>query len=106
MQSYTYNEKYADYLAANNICGITPEKVAAANATSNDAVLALVNSNDHLSFGSAAWLLTQTCDASFGKGLASGTEAAFTRYITDCVHTTQDPNRLAIWEKVMALKHW
>lgn len=105
MQSYEYNLKYANYLAADKKCGITTEKVAAAEDRGPDDVLALVNT-DHLGFGSAAWFLRTQCDASIEQGLAIGTEEAFNNYLVDCLGTSADPERTEGWTAVMNLKHW
>ncbi|SMQ46610.1 unnamed protein product [Zymoseptoria tritici ST99CH_3D7] len=104
MQSADFNEKYAEYLSiVCTNCGITPADVEKAKGEGPAAVLELVSS-DQWSFGSAAWFLRTQCDATIEDGLAAGTEAGFKSYIEDCVGTTLTDDRIAGWQKVMALK--
>jgi hypothetical protein len=105
MQSPEFNEKYAEYMTGCAPCGFTTEGVEKAKSEGPAAVLELV-SDDEWSFGSAAWFLRTQCDASIEDGLASGTEAGFKSYIEDCVGTTLTDDRIAGWQKVMALKQW
>jgi hypothetical protein len=106
MQSPEFNEKYAEYLpTVCTNCGLSTAEVEQAKAEGPAAVLDYI-SGDEWSFGSAAWFLKTQCDASIETGLAAGTQAGFKSYIEDCVGTTLTDERIAGWEKVMALKQW
>lgn len=107
MQSPTFTQKYADWIAANGEDqNITVEKVDAAEAQGPAEVLALINASDKWSFGSAAWFLKTQCDASVEVALADGTQASFEAYLTDCVGTTVTDDRISGWEAANALKQW
>lgn len=83
-------EKYATAVAG-------AEAVATAKATGVDAVLALVNSDDEKSFGSAAWFLTSTCTPEVRAGLVAQTTDGWHAFLTQCVGTTADPDRDVSW---------
>jgi hypothetical protein len=85
-------EKYA--LAKTNATAVEQAK-----ATGPDAVLALVNSNDEDSFGSAAWFMTSTCSPEVRKGLDEQTVGGWHEFLTQCVETTLDPLRDEPWVK-------
>ena len=78
------------------------DKVAEAEAAGGDAglnaVLALVNSDDEKSFGSAAWFLSTQCTAEVRAGLAAGTVEGWHEFLTACVETTAAPERDTIWD--------
>ena len=63
-------EKYATDVAGAD--AVTQAKAAGENA-GLEAVLALVNSDDEKSFGSAAWFVTTQCSADVRAGLVEGT---------------------------------
>lgn len=88
MQSPAFNLLYAKSLF--------PDKAAAAEAQGPEAVLALVSGNDE-TFGSAAWFLTSQCTPAIAEGLASATSAGWSAYLTQCVGTTDTPDRDTIW---------
>jgi hypothetical protein len=87
-------EKYATAVAGT-------EAVATAKAAGGDAgltaVLALVNSDDEKSFGSAAWFLTSTCTPAVRSGLVAETTEGWHAFLTECVGTTAAPERDASW---------
>ncbi|KXT06382.1 hypothetical protein AC578_6053 [Pseudocercospora eumusae] len=107
MQSPTFNQKYAEWIAANGKDeSISPAKVTAAAAQGPAEVLALINASDKWSFASAAWFLKTQCEASVETALADGTQASYEAYLTDCVGTTVTDDRITGWEAVVALKQW
>lgn len=105
MQSPAFNAKYADWIAANGGDEkITAESVAAvANEPAN--LLELINT-DKWSFASAAWFLSTQCEASVAQTLGDGSQGSFEAYLTQCVGTTVTDDRVAGWEKVIALGSW
>lgn len=64
-----------------------------------DGVLALVNSDDEKSFGSAAWYLTTTCSPQVRQGLQAETVQGWHDFLTQCVQTTAVEARDTIWVK-------
>ncbi|KAF9522855.1 hypothetical protein CPB83DRAFT_863915 [Crepidotus variabilis] len=58
--------------------------------------------DDKYNFGSAPWFLKNKCDASVSTALASGTDAAYAAYITQCVGTTLTDDRIAYWTRAKA----
>ena len=107
MQSPTFNQKYAEWIAANGKDeSITAAKVTAAAAQGPAEVLALINASNKWSFASAAWFLKTQCEASVETALADGTQASYEAYLTDCVGTTVTDDRITGWEAVVALKQW
>lgn len=76
-------------------------EVAAAEAAGGDAglvnILALVNSDDRGSFGSAAWFLTTQCTADIRAGLVAETIDGWHNFLTVCVGTTAAPERDTPW---------
>ncbi|KAF2132911.1 hypothetical protein P153DRAFT_364168 [Dothidotthia symphoricarpi CBS 119687] len=68
------------------------EAVTEAEAVGGDdglrAVLALVNSDDEKSFGSAAWLLSSQCTQEVKDGLTAQTVDGWHNFLTECVGTT------------------
>lgn len=106
MQSPAFNTKYADWIVANgDDANITQESVSAASAQGPANLLNLINT-DKWGFASAAWFVSTQCDASYVQALSDGTQASFESYLTGCVGTTATSDRLAGWEKVIALKQW
>ena len=87
-------KKYASSVAG-------AQAVATAEATGGDAglnaVLALVNSDDEKSFGSAAWFLSTTCSAEVRAGLVAETTEGWHAFLTQCVETTAAPERDVPW---------
>ncbi len=79
-----------------------PDELKALPAQSGDAqleaVLALVNKTDDLSFGAAAWYLT-TCTPAVRSGLQSGSLQGWHDFLTVCVQTTPAPERDVPWTK-------
>ncbi|KAH7399369.1 hypothetical protein BKA66DRAFT_451637 [Pyrenochaeta sp. MPI-SDFR-AT-0127] len=77
------------------------EAVTAAEAAGGDAalnaVLALVNSDDEKSFGSAAWFLSSQCTAEVRAGLAAETVDGWHNFLTECVGTTAATERDEPW---------
>ncbi|KAK0286166.1 hypothetical protein LTR91_002609 [Friedmanniomyces endolithicus] len=94
MQSPAYNLKYAEYLAT----------VQQASAQGPAALLALVNTEEW-SFGSAAWYLVTQCGEGVRQGLAAGTQEGWEAYL-QCVGTSADEKRDALWNVAMGLKQW
>jgi len=76
------------------------QSVATAEAAGGDAgleaVLALVNSDDEKSFGSAPWFLT-TCSPEVRAGLVAETVVGWHAFLTQCVGTTADAARDDSW---------
>ncbi|KAK5738346.1 hypothetical protein LTR17_006065 [Elasticomyces elasticus] len=103
MQSPAYNLQYANYLATVcTNCGISPAQVQ--QASDPTALLALVNT-DQWSFGSAAWYLATQCGNVVREGLAAGTQEGWQAYL-QCVGTSADDKRNALWSAAMALGQW
>jgi len=77
------------------------DAVAKAEAAGGDAglnaVLALVNSDDEKSFGSAPWFLTTQCTPEVRAGLVAETVDGWHNFLTECVGTTLDPARDTPW---------
>ncbi|TKA22525.1 hypothetical protein B0A50_08065 [Salinomyces thailandicus] len=104
MQSPEYNTKYANYLSTVcKNCGITATAIQQAEAQGPAAVLELVNT-DEWSFGSAAWFLATQCDDSVRQQLATGTQAGWEAYLSECVGTTVSEGRNELWSAAIALK--
>ncbi|KAF2270548.1 hypothetical protein CC78DRAFT_528302 [Lojkania enalia] len=96
MQSPEFNFEYAKDLYGE-------ETALAANATGPEAVLKLVNGNDADSFGSAAWFLSTQCKDPIKQGLASESQAGWSAYLTECIGTTDVPERDTIWTKTLEI---
>ncbi|KAF2739331.1 hypothetical protein EJ04DRAFT_509034 [Polyplosphaeria fusca] len=92
MQNYPFNLQYATALF-----GAQAQEKAAQGP---DAVLGMLLGNDE-SFGSAAWFLTSQCNAQIRQGLHSGSQAGWSAYLTQCIGTTDTPDRDAVWTKAM-----
>ncbi|CAI6332188.1 unnamed protein product [Periconia digitata] len=95
MQMPEFNREYAT-------ATVGADKVALAEVPNNvnataEAILGLVNSNDTLSFGSAAWYLNTKCDVSFKANLADGSQKTWDEYLTGCIETTADKERDDPW---------
>jgi hypothetical protein len=71
--------------------------VGAAESKGPDAVLALVNSDDEKSFGSAPWFLTSTCSPEIRAGLVAETTDGWHNFLVQCIGTTAAPERDASW---------
>ncbi|KAI1244658.1 hypothetical protein MGN70_014534 [Eutypa lata] len=106
MQMYEFNYQYArsitalaDDLAA---LGFQADDDTGAGATDDQKtkVLALVTPDEY-NFGSGAWYLTARCPET-AKALAAGTDAAWQDYMTNCVGTTDTPEREAYWTRAKA----
>ena len=78
----------------------TPDQLNATPPNVMNAVRALVLT-DNLSFGSAAWFLRTKCTPDISTGLAAATQAAWSKYMTACVGTTDVPERLAGYQKAL-----
>ncbi|QIW98111.1 hypothetical protein AMS68_003629 [Peltaster fructicola] len=105
MQSPEYNAKYASYLSTIPNSGISPSAFTTAQAQGPAAVLALVNT-DLWSFSSAAWFLTTQCSQEVRNGLAQGTQAGWSNYLTQCIGTPATNDRTQVWDKVRSLGKW
>lgn len=83
------------------------DAVAAASAAGGDAglnaVLALVNSDDEKSFGSAAWFYSTQCSAEVKAGVDAGTVEGWHNFLTECVGTTLDEVRDTPWVTAKAI---
>ncbi|KAF2118534.1 hypothetical protein BDV96DRAFT_570113 [Lophiotrema nucula] len=90
MQMLPFNLKYATSVYGADIAN-------QADAQSPDAVLALVSGNEE-SFGSAAWFLSTQCSPEIRQGLAAGTQGGWSAYLSQCVGTTDVPERDTIWQ--------
>ncbi|KAF2627802.1 hypothetical protein BU25DRAFT_431137 [Macroventuria anomochaeta] len=92
--------KYADAV-------VGADAVATANATGGDAglnaVLALVNSDDETSFGSAAWFYSTQCTADVKAGVAAETVDGWHNFLTACVGTELDATRDTPWGAAKAV---
>jgi hypothetical protein len=77
------------------------DAVAQAEAAGGDAglnaVLALVNSDDEKSFGSAAWFVSTQCSQAIRAGLDAETEDGWHNFLSQCVGTGVDPTRDPAW---------
>jgi hypothetical protein len=77
------------------------DAVATANAAGGDsgavAVLALVNSDDEKSFGSAAWFYSTQCTEDVKAGVQAETIDGWHNFLTACVGTTLDEARDTPW---------
>lgn len=93
MAMYPYVKLYATSV-------LGEDAVAKAEAVGGDdgmnAVLALVNSDDEKSFGSAAWFLSSQCTQEVKAGLAAETVDGWHAFLTECVGTTV-ADRDALW---------
>jgi hypothetical protein len=92
-------EKYATAVAGAD--AVTQAK-AAGETAGLEAVLALVNSDDEKSFGSAAWFVTTQCSADVRAGLVAGTTEGWHQFLTACVGTEADPSRDTSWTAATA----
>ncbi|KAF1932011.1 uncharacterized protein M421DRAFT_416739 [Didymella exigua CBS 183.55] len=83
------------------------EAVTTANAVGGDAgldaVLALVNSDDEKSFGSAAWFYSTQCQEDVKAGVAAETIEGWHNFLTACVGTTLDETRDTPWVTAKAV---
>lgn len=78
---------------------------AVASAGGDAAVLALVNSDDEKSFGSAAWFLTTQCTPAVRAGLVAETTEGWHVFLTECVGTTAAPERDTPWVAAKQVLH-
>lgn len=62
-----------------------------------DAVLALANSDDEKSFGSAAWFYSTKCTADVKAGVAAETVDGWHNFLTACIGTGLDEARDTPW---------
>lgn len=69
-----------------------------ASVTDPDAVLKLVMPNEY-SFASAAWFYSAKCDDKTKAGVREGTTAGWKAWLTNCVQTTVDDKRQALYDK-------
>ncbi|EUC27251.1 hypothetical protein COCVIDRAFT_20576 [Bipolaris victoriae FI3] len=94
-----YVEQYATSVAG-------ADAVAKAKAAGGDAglvaVLALVNSDDEKSFGSAAWFVSTVCSPEVRAGLAAATKDGWDKFLSECVETPADPARDPAWTAAIA----
>ncbi|KAH6638077.1 hypothetical protein C7974DRAFT_153841 [Boeremia exigua] len=83
------------------------DAVATASAAGGDAglnaVLALVNSDDATSFGSAAWFYSTQCTEAVKTGVAAETIDGWHNFLTVCVGTTLDETRDTPWVAAKAI---
>ncbi|KAF1840025.1 uncharacterized protein K460DRAFT_371998 [Cucurbitaria berberidis CBS 394.84] len=86
-------------LYASSVAG--EQAVAQAETAGGDAglnaVLALVNSDNEKSFGSAAWFLTSQCTPDVRSGLSAETVDGWHNFLTACVQTTAAAERDVPW---------
>ncbi|USP76978.1 hypothetical protein yc1106_04252 [Curvularia clavata] len=94
-----YVEQYATSVVGAD--AVQKAKAAGGDAGLN-AVLALVNSDDEKSFGSAAWFVSTVCTADVRAGLAAATKDGWDKFLSDCVGTPADPARDPAWEAAVA----
>ena len=92
MQSPDYNAQYAQAI-------FSSEKVQ--KAQSKGGVVGVLNAlrPAQYSFASAAWFLTSQCSQEVRQGLQSGTQEGWASYISTCVGTTVNSQRLSYWQK-------
>lgn len=95
MQMIDFNRKYATELFGE-------EKVSAANAEGENAVLELVLP-DEPSFGSAAWFQATQCTEQVREGLRSGDQQGWANYLSSCVGVQNAEDRESIWRKAVAV---
>lgn len=83
------------------------DAVATASAAGGDAglvaVLALVNSDDEKSFGSAAWFYSTQCTEDVKAGVVAETVEGWHNFLTACVGTTLDETRDTPWVAAKAV---
>jgi len=83
------------------------DAVATASAAGGDAglvaVLALVNSDDEKSFGSAAWFYSTQCTEDVKAGVQAETVEGWHNFLTACVGTTLDETRDTPWVSAKAV---
>lgn len=92
--------KYATAVAGAD--AVTTASAAGGDAGLN-AVLALVNSDDEKSFGSAAWFFSTQCSADVKAGVDAGTVEGWHNFLTACVGTTLDEARDTPWVTAKAV---
>lgn len=95
MQMIDFNRKYATELFGE-------EKVSAANAEGENAVLELVLP-DEPSFGSAAWFQATQCTEQVREGLRAGDQQGWANYLSSCVGVQNAEDRESIWRKAVAV---
>lgn len=95
-----------DYVKKYATAVVGADAVSTAEAAGGDAglvaVLALVNSDDEKSFGSAAWFVSTQCTADVRAGLDAETVDGWHNFLTECVGTTLDPARDTPWTAAKA----
>ncbi|CAD6452049.1 5de7a886-8ec8-409d-aa03-8849f14582bd [Sclerotinia trifoliorum] len=101
MQHPNYNLQYARSIDAlkEPLAKITTATTTEGlpNATLN-AIMALVTPDEY-TWGSAPWYLKTQCDASVRKGLAAGSDDAWTAYL-ECIGAGDDfPERKVFWDR-------
>lgn len=94
MASPSYVKSYATSVAGGQ--AVAQAEEAGGDAGLN-AILALVNSDDEKSFGSAAWFLTSQCTADVRAGLVAETTEGWHNFLTVCVQTPLDLTRDTPW---------
>ena len=80
--------------------GMTFDQLNQTPPDTMNAVRALVLRDD-LSFASAAWFLRTKCSPDIATGLAGATAAAWSRYMTACLFTGDDPARLEGYRRAL-----
>lgn len=87
MQSPKYNFLYAKDLGL----GVAP--------TATPQTLMASLTQDQYSWGSAAWFVTSQCPYKIRTDMWKGGQAAWETYLTSCVGTTANDQRLAYWKR-------
>ncbi|PVI03713.1 hypothetical protein DM02DRAFT_612010 [Periconia macrospinosa] len=87
MQMADFNREYATQ--------VLPSYTVASASVSK--LVDLLNEDDALSFGSAAWFLKKKCPSSIEAGLESGSLTGWDAYLTQCIGTTHTTDRDVAW---------
>ena len=74
-----------------------PTTMTTASTAGEDAVLALVNSDDEKSFGAAAWFYSSQCSEQVKAGVQAETVDGWHAFLTQCVGTAAVPDRDTPW---------
>lgn len=106
MQMIGYNFEYAKSIPTiqDDLTAIigSASSVASLSDVQQNQTRDLLNSQDEVSFGSAAWYLTTQCTDAQRTSLQKGDQAGWTTYIEDCVGTDATDERVAGWKLALA----
>lgn len=66
---------------------------------SGPEILQLVIADDFQNFNSAVWFLERKCSDDVKAKMRKGTDEGYLLYLTDCIRTTDSPDRQAYWKR-------